>query len=172
MSLPRRVAIGVGSVLPLLLLGCEPTPPPLPDPPNPGAYWVERSDTELGAVLTETCARSKSTEKPVLVAFSAPWCIDCRQMRALEEQPVLKEELANWEKVVVHVGRLDRHPDLLSAFKVGAIAHWVALRPTECSAKVTDWPVLRASTFEPQTGWFGVKTADGLRDWLVEARAE
>ncbi len=156
----------------LVLTGCAPTPERLPDPPNPGAYWVERSDGELSAVLGASCARASAAKKPVLVAFSAPWCIDCRQMRALEEQPVLAEELRNWEEVVVHVGRLDRHPELLRRFSVRAIAHWVALRPEECAAAVTEWPVLRASTFEPQTGWFGVKTADGLRDWLVEARTE
>jgi len=158
------------AVTALALMGCEPTPDRLPDPPNPGAYWVERSDAELSAVLGESCSRATAASKPVLVAFSAPWCIDCRQMRALEEQPLLAEELANWEKVVVHVGRLDLHPALLNRFSVGAIAHWVALRPEECSAAVTEWPVLRASTFEPQTGWFGVKTSSGLRDWLVEAR--
>ena len=165
MTLPRIALLAA-----LLLAGCGEAPPRLPDPPNPGKYWVERSDAELKGVLDETCASAKAAGKPVLLAFSAPWCIDCRQMRALEEQPELASELVNWEKVVVHVGRLDRHKPLLEAFRVGAIAHWVALDPKDCSADVTDWPVLRASTFEPQTGWFGAKTAPEMRDWLVKAR--
>ena len=154
----------------VVLAGCGQASPPLPQPPNPSAYWIERSDAELDAVLGETCERAVSAGKPVLVAFSAPWCIDCRQMRALEAQAVLRDELDSWEVVVVHVGRFDRHPQLMDAFDVGAIAHWAALRPVDCTSKVVSWPVLRASTFEPSTGWFGVKTAEGLRDWLVEAR--
>lgn len=152
------------------LASCGEPPPRLPDPPHPERYWVERSHAELKAVLDQTCASATAADKPVLLAFSAPWCIDCRQTRALEEQPELVSELAHWEKVVVDVGRFDRHKPLLERFKVGAIAHWVALRPTDCAQDVTAWPVLRASTFEPQTGWFGAKTAPELRDWLVKAR--
>jgi thiol-disulfide isomerase/thioredoxin len=155
-----------------LAIGCGEAPPRLPDPPNPEKYWVERTDAELTAELQSTCAAATAQSKPVLLAFSAPWCIDCRQMRALEAQPELAAELMNWEKVVIDVGRLDRHKPLLEKFKVGAIAHWVALGPTDCTANVVDWPVLRASTFEPQTGWFGPKTAPELRDWLVKARGK
>lgn len=158
-------------VAPLVgLMACDPPPPLLPQPPNASAYWVERSDAELEAVLAETCARAVQASKPVLLAFSAPWCIDCRQLRALEAQPVVHQELAHWEQVVVHVGRFDRHSRLREAFGVGAIAHWTALRPTECAADVTRWPVLEESVFEPQTGWFGVKTADGVAEWLADAR--
>ena len=71
----------------------------------------------------------------------------------------------------MEVGRLDRHKTLLDAFRVRAIAHWVALAPDDCTQPATAWPVLRASTFEPRTGWFGAKTAPELRDWLVEARS-
>lgn len=173
----RRVTARAGSwsagglLLGLLLAaGCGDPPPRLPDPPNPQAYWIERSDAELQAELVAQCTAATAAKKPMLLAFSAPWCIDCRQMRALEAEPELSEELANWGKVVVHVGRLDRHKPLLEAFRVGAIAHWVALAPTDCAADVTTWPVLRASTFEPQTGWFGAKTAPELRAWLEKAR--
>lgn len=164
----RRVTMGLLAALGLA--ACGDPPPRLPDPPNPSEYWVERSDAELNTVLGEACSSATAEKKPVLLAFSAPWCIDCRQMRALEAQPELAGELAGWEEVVVHVGRFDRHTALRERFKVGAIAHWVALAPTDCSADVTTWPVLRASTFEPQTGWFGAKTAPELRDWLVQAR--
>ena len=157
-------------VLAVEITACGDPSPRLPDPPHPERYWVERTDAELSAVLQETCTRAETAGKPVLLAFSAPWCIDCRQVRALEAQPELAQELASWEKVVVDVGRLDRHRPLLERFQVGAIAHWVALKPTDCSEDVTEWPVLRASTFEPQTGWFSAKTAPELRDWLQKAR--
>jgi thiol-disulfide isomerase/thioredoxin len=165
----RWWAVGAGAAALSALVACGEAPPRLPDPPHPEQYWVERTYAELAAVLRETCTRAIGADKPVLLAFSAPWCIDCRQMRALEGQPELATELARWEKVVVDVGRLDRHRPLLEAFRVGAIAHWVALAPTDCREDVTRWPVLRASTFEPQTGWFGAKTAPELQAWLQDA---
>jgi len=142
----------------------------LPDLPNPSEYWVERSDVELATAVKEACLRATRRDKNLLLAFSAPWCIDCRQMRALEKQPELVTELAHWEQVVVDVGRLDRHQALLDHFRVRAIAHWVALDPTACALDATQWPVLRASTFEPRTGWFSLKTAPELQEWLVAAR--
>ncbi|MBO87244.1 MAG: hypothetical protein CL927_18000 [Deltaproteobacteria bacterium] len=154
----------------LLLLGCTRSNPALPQPEHPERYWIERTDAELEAALSTACTTAQSQSKPVLLVFSAPWCIDCRQVWALEHQPALAEERTHWEEVVVHVGRLDRHRSLLDAFGVRAIAHWVALAPRDCSRTVTDWPVLRASTFEPATGWFGAKTETELRDWLFEAR--
>ncbi len=154
----------------MLALGCGTATPALPDPPNPEQYWVTRTDAQLDAVLAEACTDATAKAKPVLLVFSAPWCIDCRQMRALEQAPMLAAERRNWEEVVVEVGRLDRHTDLLETFGVRAIAHWVALAPDDCTQPATAWPVLRASTFEPRTGWFGAKTAPELRDWLVVAR--
>jgi len=131
---------------------------------------VTRTDAELDGVLATACAESTAQSKPVLLVFSAPWCIDCRQMRALEQEAELAAERRNWTEVVVDVGRLDRHRPLLETFGVRAIAHWVALAPDDCAKPATEWPLLRASTFEPRTGWFGAKTAPELRDWLVAAR--
>ncbi len=154
----------------LLLPGCRDAPSPLPSPPGAAQYWVQRTDAELSAVLQTTCAQATAANKPILISFSAPWCGDCRQVRALEHQPAMAAELQRWEEVVVEVGRLDRHVDLLQHFKVSAIARWVAVRPTDCSAPVTAWPVLKSGTLEPQTGMFGPRTEAELVAWLVEAR--
>jgi thiol:disulfide interchange protein len=154
----------------MLLVGCGASTPQLPEPAHPERYWVTRTDAELDAVLAKSCTVATAESRPVLLVFSAPWCIDCRQMRALEQEDALAAERRHWQEVVVDVGRLDRHTDLLEAFRVSAIAHWVALAPDDCTQPATAWPVLRASTFEPRTGWFGAKTAPELRDWLVAAR--
>lgn len=158
------------SVVGLCMLGCTQSTPTLPQPAHPERYWVERSDAELAEVLTQACVSARAQSKPIRMVFSAPWCIDCRQTRALEHQPLLARELENWVSVVVHVGRLDRHRALLDAFDVSAIAHWVTLAPSDCAQAPTEWPVLRASSFEPVTGWFSAKTEPELRDWLVVAR--
>ena len=92
-------------------------------------------------------------------------------MRKLEVQPQLAAELAAWEKVVVDVGRLDRHPALLSHFKVSAIAKWVALKPDNCADPITDWPVLKQGTLEPKTGLLGPRSEADLVDWLQDARS-
>ncbi len=153
-------------------VACGEPPPVLPDPPAPASYWVERSDAALDAEIRSTCDAAVSDHAPMLMVFSAPWCIDCRQVRAMEQQPLLAEELTHWKKLVVHVGKFDRHEALRNTFNVGAIAHWVALRPEDCGAPIETWPVLRSGTFEPRTGFFGPKTEAELVEWLVETRSK
>jgi len=133
-------------------------------------YWVQRSDAELQVVVEAACKASQQDKKPVLLAFSAPWCGDCQMVRKLETEAPLQTEQANWHKVVIEVGRFDRHTELLKAFKVQAIATWVALKPTDCSQPVTEWPVLKAGTFEPKHGATGPRTSEALAEWLISAR--
>lgn len=170
MSAPRLAGPLVLGVLLAPLSGCRESTPELPEPPGAESYWVARTDTELDRELKGTCARAVSAGKPLLLNFSAPWCGDCRQVRRLEAQPALASELARWEKVVVDVGRLDRHPALLSHYKVSAIAKWVALKPDNCADPVTDWPVLKQGTLEPATGLLGPRTVGDLVAWLEDAR--
>jgi hypothetical protein len=71
---------------------------------------------------------------------------------------------------VVHIGRFTRHRDLIAAFEVKGIAHWVALKPTDCAAPVTDWPVLRQGRFEPVSNPAAGRSAEELAAWLRAAR--
>lgn len=169
--LPGPLAGVVLALVVGLLLACS-GPPTLtqPDPGNPAAYWVERTESELDAALEQTCSRARAHDRPVLVVFSAPWCVDCRLLRRLEVEPALAGELQRWEKLVVDVGRLDRHPGLLEHFGVRAVATWVALAPTDCSASVQRWPVLDVSRVEPATNPLSKRSPEALAGWLARAR--
>jgi thiol-disulfide isomerase/thioredoxin len=170
----------------LVLSACTGTPAPAPEPdaspPRDAApaerqdprrgdadYWVPRTDAELDAAFEATCRAAEASNRPVLLQFSAPWCIDCRRVKALSAEPVLAEELQRWETLVVDPGRMDRHVPLLQAFEVSAIATWVAVRPQDCRLPAPSWTRLRQETFEPATGT--PRTAEDLARWLAAARA-
>lgn len=159
----------------LLQLACtSPSAPvspsvPAPRPERAEAVWVERTDAELEGVIQAACTRATEAGQPVLLAFGAPWCVDCRKVHALEQQAPLQEELAGWTQVVVNVGRFDRHEALLKAFEVGSIAHWVALEP-DCTAPISAWKRLRTGVLEPASNPEGPRTAADLTAWLVAAR--
>jgi thiol:disulfide interchange protein DsbD len=155
----------------LLVLACA-GPPTLtqPEPGNPSAYWVERSEPELDTALRETCVRAQAAGRPVLLSLSAPWCVDCRLLRRLEVEPVLAAELEQWETLVVDVGRLDRHPALLEQFGVRAVATWVALQPTGCREPVSRWVVLDVSRVEPASNPLSKRSPEALARWLRRSR--
>lgn len=150
-----------------LALGCVDPPPP----PPPAPHWVRRTDAELAAELGRACAASRADHKPVLVEFSAPWCVDCRALERLEPHPALSREYAAWHRVRVDVGNFDRHPALLEAFEVRAIAAWVALRPEDCGRPVEAWPRLAGRLVEIDSGAARSEGADGLARWLAAARS-
>ena len=154
----------------LALAACLSSSPEPVVPPSPGPYWQLRTDAELEEDLATACARSVASGRPLLLAFSAPWCIDCRTLRVLEGQEPLATELANWEKVVVDVGRFDRHEALLKAFGVDRIVYWAALRPDDCSRGPEAWPVLRKGIFEPKSDPDGPRTPESVAAWLTAAR--
>jgi thiol-disulfide isomerase/thioredoxin len=135
-----------------------------------GPYWQKRSPGELQVALRQACERARTRSAPVLLTFSAPWCSDCQVLRRMAEEPVLAEELGHWEKVVIDVGRFDRHQGLLEHFRIGSIAHQVALRPTDCAVDVTKWPVLAAGTFEVSSNPQGPRSAEDVAAWLAAAR--
>lgn len=151
-----------------LALGCSSPPVPPPAPPEP--HWVKRTDAELAVVLRGACDAAVADGEPVLIEFSAPWCVDCRALEALERHPDLAREYGAWRRVRVDVGRFDRHPALLAAFEVRAIAAWVALRPTDCTTPVETWPRLGSRLVELDSGAAKAEGAPGLIAWLVQTR--
>lgn len=132
-------------------------------------YWTPRTDEALDAELNQACQASVADHKPVLLQFSAPWCIDCKKVRELGADPKLRTALDGWHELVVDVGRFDRHPELIKAFGVNAIAHWVALAPTDCGKPAPEWPRLKSATLEPVSGKSGPRTVDDLLAWLSDA---
>lgn len=172
-------------VLLATLAACSPSAPtpdsaaPAADPPaavpvtsarqSAREYWPTRTDAELDAAFDEVCAESKADGKPVLLAFSAPWCPDCRRLKGLSEEGPLRAELDRWHTLVIDPGRFDQHVPVLQAFGVSAIVRWVAARPEDCRMPAPGWPRLREGTFEPETGqpW----SAEQLAAWLKEARS-
>ena len=153
------------------VLGCAspPEPPAARHPPEP--HWVRRSDKELNKVITTACEASVEDGKPLLIEFSAPWCIDCRALELLEKEEHMISEYANWHRVRVDVGRFDRHPDLIKAFEVRAIANWVALQPDNCAHAATTWRKLDQRVVELDSGAAREEGPEGLLMWLKMARS-
>ena len=101
--------------------------------PPPRVYDVPvQSGAEVRADLHLACSEAVASGVPVLVEFSAPWCSDCQQLHRMRQQEALAAELEYWPAVDINVGHFDRHEDLLGAFGVRSIAHWVVLEPTDC----------------------------------------
>ena len=153
----------------VFVLACTTAPePPAEVPRQAPTTWVERSDAELEAEVKAACTRAVERGAPVLLEFSAPWCVDCKAVAKMK--PQLAPELRHWESVTAHVGRFDRHTDWLRAFEVGGIVHWAALKPTDCDAAPATWPRLRSGLLEPASGQGGPRTPADLAAWLREAR--
>jgi thiol-disulfide isomerase/thioredoxin len=133
--------------------------------------WTIHTEAELNAALKSACETATAAEKPVLIGFSAPWCLDCKVLHKLEKEPEVAAELAHWEQVVTDVGKFDRHIPLMNEFGGDRIAWWVALQPTadQCSAPVTTWKRLRSGGIEPATGK-NLQSAADLIGWLQTAR--
>ncbi|MBO85683.1 MAG: hypothetical protein CL927_10015 [Deltaproteobacteria bacterium] len=135
--------------------------------------WTIHTEAALTAELQAACTRAVPARKPVLLGFSAPWCLDCKVLHKLETDPKVAAELKNWERVVTDVGRFERHAPLLRTFGGDRIAWWAALQPTEkdCTQPVTTWKRLRTGGIEPASGKT-VQSADDLVQWLVDARTK
>ncbi len=153
----------------LLFMACSSSTPEAVVPPpvveKPAPHWQVRSDQELDALLRETCEVSLADKKPILIEFSAPWCVDCKALEQLEHAGVMNDVYGAWHRVRIDVGRFERHASLRKGFGVSAIAYWVALRPTDCDAPVTVWPRLGQRVVE----LYSDQTAggpEGLKGWL------
>jgi len=152
----------------MILSGCttDTARPAAPPPP----HWQLRTDAELESVLDETCRSSLASGEPILIEFSAPWCVDCKKLEHLEDEQALAGEYTHWQRVRIDVGRFDRHAALREAFAVSSIAHWAAVRPITCDARAPSWPRLREGVMEVETSQTGPRTAADLVAWLRAAR--
>jgi thiol-disulfide isomerase/thioredoxin len=144
----------------------EATAPRVPTPEK----WVKRTDLELDDLLKSTCDAAVQDQKPILLEFSAAWCVDCRRLVELSSQPEVRDELARFHHVTVDVGQWDRHQALTKAFGVGMLAWWAVLTPTDCSAPIPTWPRRAEGGFEPSSSGQGARTAEDVLSWLRHAR--
>lgn len=163
------------------LLGCDDPPTaarpaaqvPLPAtaPPEPErGKWVRRTDVELDDLLHTTCAASVQDGRPILLEFSAAWCVDCRRLLELSSDAEVAKELTEFHHITVDVGQWDRHQALAKAFGVGMLAWWAVLDPKDCAEPIPAWPRLAEGGFEPSSSGTGARTAEDVVTWLQRAR--
>lgn len=159
-----RARATTGMLAIALLAGCSEAPPSVYDVPI-------RSSGEIVASLRAACEDSLDRSRPMLVEFSAAWCSDCQTLHRMKQRRVLERELSSWPKVVINVGMFDRHRELLEAFGVEAIAHWVVLSPRDCAPPAASWRRLAERTLEPASGPERGLSAAEIAEWLAAIRA-
>lgn len=164
-------------ILLLSLLACgepptaaRPAPQPEPAPTAEASPWIQRTDLEMDAALRSSCEASVADGKPVLLEFSAAWCVDCRKLHDLAADDEVIAEMAQFHHLTVDVGKWDRHKGLIDAFGVSALAWWSVLQPEDCSAPPPGWKRLKEGSFEPASTGSGARTAEGVTAWLQDAR--
>lgn len=166
---------GIPCLLSLLLLPisafCSPDAPRLAQ-----SYGPVVSEAELKESLLSACMESNTSGRPILFQLGADWCVDCRRVEALKEDPELQKELKEWVQLKVNVGQHDRHEWLLEAFEVESIARWIALKPNPetqrvgCNATPQKWIILQDTVLEPISDATSLKSSEDLVAWLKQAR--
>ena len=178
----RFLAVGAAFALVLMTAGCSEQPPasrratrsgveaPEVEPstasrgPDPHEVWVLRSDQTLRAAIQRALERARERGTRVLLEFGADWCPDCNEVVRLSQQSPCKELLAQrYEPIYVHVGRFDRHRDLIERYRVERIATLVVLDGTGRRVAQT--------TLEPISRRSGL-TSEALAAWLRDPRDE
>jgi hypothetical protein len=133
--------------------------------------WRVQTDGELRGELRAACEAGLADGEPVLMEFTAAWCGDCRWVQAAETDPAVQAEMAQWHRVIVDVGRFERHTELLKHFGGNAITWFVASHPKDCALPVEQWPVGFSGAFEASALKGAAKPAD-LVQVLTSARSK
>ena len=140
-------------------------------PSNLDAYDVPVITEAEFASLAKTACEKAAGKKKVLLEFSAPWCGDCKGLHAMKQVGSLKKELAEWEVLVLNIGKFEHHDALLKHFKLKAIADWRVLDPPkDCSQPLISWPVVSQRTLEPLSG--KPVSVSALSSWLKTIRSK
>ena len=139
------------------------------------------STQELEQSLRTKCESARRSNKPLLIEFTAPWCGDCVQLGKMKKEKALADELKHWEVQLIDVGRFDRHQELLTAYKIDAIAQWTLISPqakspkstenNQCSKPATQWTRMTQRTLEPLSAKETITPAV-LAKWLATWRAK
>ena len=163
------------TLLAILLVGCsgadvEAPPEALPSEdevhtehrPRGTDIWRLRSDHTLRTDIQRALAQARERGTRVLLEFGADWCDDCNEVaRLLAESPAKDVSESDYEVVYIHVGRFDRHEDLLERYRVERIATLVVLS--------SDGRRVAQTTLEPISGVRGL-TSEALAQWLRSPR--
>lgn len=126
--------------------------------------WRLRSDHVLRTDIQRALATARERDTQVLLEFGADWCPDCNEVaRLLAESPAKEVAESGYEVVYVHVGRFDRHEELLERYRVERIATLVVLS--------NDGRRVAQTTLEPISDRSGL-TSEALAQWLRNPRDE
>lgn len=102
-------------VLSLLAFG-----PLAQDPPQQKSEPIFDESADGSAQIAAALARARKENRRVLVEWGANWCVWCRTLHNLcrNDEGLRRELLYEYDVVLLDVGRLDKHVDLMNRYGV------------------------------------------------------
>jgi thiol:disulfide interchange protein len=107
------------TLLPILLALLAQAPAgPTPAKAKPQPIFDEAADGS--AQIARALARAGKENRRVLVEWGANWCAWCRSLHALcgRDEAIRRELLYEYDVVLLDVGRMDKHADLMGRYGV------------------------------------------------------
>lgn len=94
------------------------------DPAKDSLYDSLISENPIGMTVDQFNLKIKSTEKPILVYFTADWCIVCKR-----EKPVLKQlKLETGERALVYSINMESNPLLAEYFEIDSLPTFIVYK--------------------------------------------